>query len=405
MRLQTKPNPWSCVGTAFAMVLDIPVSDLYGIVGHDGSEIAFPALPDPMARRGLHIQECIAACVKLGYAVTPIELFPVIRPTSANGHEPHEEDIVVFFGDDEAANWRRFEQTIVTSTGVLEGFGRRCLHAVAYDRGMIFDPDGDEYPYSQPACKSHGFHPRRAWRVDHLSSPPLHPSLKTLQEDLSMSSYDHGLTNKITQSSDHERNERLYPRVMAGDERAREEMIEGNMPLVIVRVNSLIQRNPQFAYLRDDLHSAGFVGLVQAVNKMADEGSAITNPNGYISAAITYEIMKLARKEAEHSGIELVDLPETDMDATDDVLRVLHDVPESLVDVNESAVHGLIDLRDMLDSCCESDEERTLLRMREEGYSDREIAEALNLPHITLFRLRKELEERFNQKCRELEED
>jgi len=36
------------------MVLDIPVADLFGLVGHDGSEIAFPALPDPMARRGRH---------------------------------------------------------------------------------------------------------------------------------------------------------------------------------------------------------------------------------------------------------------------------------------------------------------------------------------------------------------
>jgi hypothetical protein len=145
------------------MVLDIPVSDLFGIVGHDGSEIAFPALPDPMARRGLHIQECIAACLKLGYVVTPVELFPVIRSTA-----PGENNIVVLFGVDEAANWRRFEQTIKTSTGVLEGIGRRCFHAVAYDCGTLFDPDGDQYVYSHPACESRGFHPRCAWRVDHL---------------------------------------------------------------------------------------------------------------------------------------------------------------------------------------------------------------------------------------------
>jgi len=34
------------------MVLDISTADFFGLVGHDGSEIAFPALPDPMARRG-----------------------------------------------------------------------------------------------------------------------------------------------------------------------------------------------------------------------------------------------------------------------------------------------------------------------------------------------------------------
>ena len=70
------------------MVLDIPTADFFGIVRHDGSQKAFPMLPDPMSRRGLHIQECIAACLKLGYAVTPVELFPVIRATLLEGQNP-----------------------------------------------------------------------------------------------------------------------------------------------------------------------------------------------------------------------------------------------------------------------------------------------------------------------------
>ena len=394
MKLETKPNPWSCVGSAFAMVLDISVAEFFGHVGHDGSQIAFPMLPDPMARRGLHIQECITACVKLGCAVTSIELFPVIQATSADGRESHDEDIVVLFGDDESANWRRFEQTIRTSTGVLEGVGRRCLHAVAYDHGTVFDPDGDEYPYSHPACESRSFHPRRAWRVDRLSSEPQKDSLMKLP-------YDHGLTNKITQSSDRERNERLYPRLMAGDEKAHEEMVEGNMPLVIVKVNSFIQRNPQLAHLRDDLHSAGFVGLVQAVNKMAEnKGSAIINPTDYLSAAITNELTTLRAKEADtgFSNISAADRKEANLPA------IIHSVPESMEDPRQTATQETLELRDMLESCCESDEERTLIRMREEGCSDREAAEALNMSRTSVHTLRKKLEERFNEKCRELEE-
>ncbi len=160
MILQTKPNPWSCIGTAFAMVLDISVADFFGLVGHNGSQIAFPSLPDPIARRGLHIQECINTCLKLGYSVTPVELFPVIRATLLE-----ENNIVVLFGDDESANWQRFEHTIQNSIGVLEGSGYQCLHAVAYDHGTIFDPDGCEYIYSRTACESRGFVARRAWRV------------------------------------------------------------------------------------------------------------------------------------------------------------------------------------------------------------------------------------------------
>ena len=383
------------------MVLDIPVSDLFGIVGHDGSEIAFPALPDPMARRGLHVQECIAACVKLGYAVTPVELFPVIQPTN-----PGENNILVLFGDDESANWERFGQTIRTSTGVLEGVGRRCLHAVAYDHGMIFDPDGDHYPYFRPACESRGFHPRRAWRVDLLQPPPLSPFFsEILRKDHAMSSYDYELTNKIPKALDREQNERLYVRVMEGDDEAREKMIEGNMPLVIAKVDAYIGCHPQAACLRDDLHSAGFVGLVQAVNTMVEhEQPSNVNPTGYISVAITHEIARGAERE---SAMGLTSIPEPEngpSSSGNDVPEVGHNVPESIIDVNESAVQGLLNLRDTLDSCCEREEERTLLRMREEGYSDREIAEALNISRTSVQRLRKELEQRFQKKLRELEE-
>lgn len=213
--------------------------------------------------------------------------------------------------------------------------------------------------------------------------------------------YDYGLTNKITQSSDRERNERLYPRVMAGDEKAREEMIEANMPLVIVKVNSFLCRHSQFEHLRDDLHSAGFVGLVQAVNKMAEHvDPPIANPTGYISVAITHEIGRLVAKE-ENRGFARV--PKADKEAGK-IPFVTNSLPESLVDPKQQAAQEVIEMRDLLESCCESDDERTILRMREKGHSDREIADAIGLKHTTTYLLRLELEERFKQKCRELEE-
>ena len=129
------------------------------------------------------------------------------------------------------------------------------------------------------------------------------------------------------------------------------------------------------------------------------------NPTGYISVAITHEIARVAEKE---SAMGLTSIPEPEngpsRGSDDDVPEVGHNVPESIIDANESAVQGLFDLRDMLDSCTEREEERTLLRMREKGYSDREIAEALNMSRTSVQRLRKELEERFKQKCHELEE-
>ena len=85
---------------------------------------------------------------------------------------PCDEKTVVLFGDDESANWLRFENTIQNSTGVLEGTGRRCHHAVAYNHGTIFDPDGDQYPYSRTACESRGFVARCAWRIDPIQETP-----------------------------------------------------------------------------------------------------------------------------------------------------------------------------------------------------------------------------------------
>ena len=52
---------------------------------------------------------------------------------------------MVAYPDD---NWARFTRVIQHSRGVIEGVGRHCGHAVAYEHGRIFDPDGHEYDYS-----------------------------------------------------------------------------------------------------------------------------------------------------------------------------------------------------------------------------------------------------------------
>ena len=49
-------------------------------------------------------------------------------------------------------NWRRFTRQLHDSLGVIECSGPRVYHMLAYDRGRIFDPDGDEFLYpAKPA--------------------------------------------------------------------------------------------------------------------------------------------------------------------------------------------------------------------------------------------------------------
>ncbi len=142
---------------AFAMALDMPVADLLAAIGHDGGEIVFPNLPEPLCRRCFHIQELIQVALARGFAVTPVELFPVLQPTDAGPQK------TILYQDD---NWRRFAETIRTSRGAIDGIGERHGHTAAYDHGRIFDPKGSLYDYSRTACEAHQFHARCAWRID-----------------------------------------------------------------------------------------------------------------------------------------------------------------------------------------------------------------------------------------------
>ena len=159
MRLLRKPERWMCLPASFAMVLDLPLSAIFDEIGHDGSQIIKPNLPEPICRRGFHPQELIHLCLTHGYAATRVELYPVLCLSPGSG------DYVVAYPDD---NWTRFTRVIQQSRGVIEGVGRRCGHAVAYEHGCIFDPDGHEYDYSREACQQRGFITQHLWRIDRI---------------------------------------------------------------------------------------------------------------------------------------------------------------------------------------------------------------------------------------------
>ena len=209
----------------------------------------------------------------------------------------------------------------------------------------------------------------------------------------------------MTEPLSREKNNELYWRVMARDEQARQQMIEGNMALVGNKVNAFIREYPEAAHLRDDLRSAGYIGLVQAVNAMdKHENPENANPTGYLSIAIHREIKRFADSEAV---ISVPDRTQRDARKKNRQIKapaVHQGIPKSSADQKQDSQREVIELRDLLDSCCESDDERTILRMREEGYSDREIAEAIGLSHTTTYMMRREMEKRFNRKCHELEE-
>ena len=161
MRLQTKPERWQCLVTSFAMALDMLVADVMREIGHDGGQVLWPALPEPLCRRGFHPQELIDVCRAHGYAVTRIELFPGLMP-KAGGPE--------FRWLTEEQAWPRFIQAIQNSRGVIGGVTlyHGNGHAVAYDHGHVFDPEGVDFPYSRAACERRAFITQHLWYLDKI---------------------------------------------------------------------------------------------------------------------------------------------------------------------------------------------------------------------------------------------
>lgn len=85
---QLSPNAWSCLATAFAMVLEVPVAHVFDYVGHDGGDVVWPDLPEPYKRRSFHIQELVRVAHLLGYSCTPFEPSPMLASGLALDREP-----------------------------------------------------------------------------------------------------------------------------------------------------------------------------------------------------------------------------------------------------------------------------------------------------------------------------
>jgi len=157
MELQHRPEPWMCMPVSFAMAMGVSVTELLRGIGHDGSRLLFPNLPDPACRQGFHIQEFIRFALDNELAVTPVEVFPVLG--SADGRQTH----TILYPNN---NWKVFADVIAASRGVIEGGGIRWGHMVAYDHGRIYDPKQHVYDYSRVACEAHQFYARCIWRID-----------------------------------------------------------------------------------------------------------------------------------------------------------------------------------------------------------------------------------------------
>jgi len=203
----------------------------------------------------------------------------------------------------------------------------------------------------------------------------------------------HQATNSETWTV--EKNAALYPAVQAGDGSSRETMIKGNMPLVVAKVESFIRCVPTVAYLRDDLVSAAFTGLVKAVNKMAEgkgpRSTTVAAPTDFIGMWIGRELRRLVEKE------HFIHVPETSKRRArkegEEVVAptVANVIPERF---ENASYEAKLEMRDLIDACCLTEAERTFFAMREASHTFAEIAAVLGVPVYTVSNVARKLRAR-----------
>lgn len=136
MIMQIQPNRASCLVTAFAMVLDIPVEKIFEQLGHNGTEVIWPELPEPFCYRGFHPQELIYFAYKHKFYF--LEFQP--NPNLVSVYPSREHSWEMFSGEE-------FTYLLNKHDGVLVGIVNNCFHAVAWNKQekLVLDPNGTTY--------------------------------------------------------------------------------------------------------------------------------------------------------------------------------------------------------------------------------------------------------------------
>lgn len=143
MQYQRSPNRWSCLATAFAMACRTNVNVFMSLVGHDGSDIMFPDLDDPLCRRSFHIQECIWAAMDCGFRPVEHQFKPRAGVSETRSYTLDYTD--------------RIREHMNGNCGVLLGMGVKYPHAAAWNGTEILDPSIGVYDFGNQFFRPNTF--------------------------------------------------------------------------------------------------------------------------------------------------------------------------------------------------------------------------------------------------------
>ena len=183
-----------------------------------------------------------------------------------------------------------------------------------------------------------------------------------------------------SEASNRELNDQLQTLVAAGDEAARTRMIEGNMRLVAYKVEQFLSASPQFAYMKDDLLSEGFLGLTKGVNRIRDQ--EVGDPTAYLAQCIRKHLL---------SAVGAGDTVRVPRNKKRLVRQPIGRGVAYSPDATQETLESVIDV-------CGDVTEKTIVSLRAEGYSDAEIAARVGLSRSRVTTLRTQISEKFAER-------
>lgn len=192
----------------------------------------------------------------------------------------------------------------------------------------------------------------------------------------------------------------LVNKMQAGDEKARQQLIEHNMRLV-----AHIVKKYSSSYEADDLISVGCIGLIKAINSFQAEKGA--NLSTYAARCIENEILMLMRSNKKHQTVESLDEP-VGMDKDGSDIALLETIPEDDPDRLFNSVGNTI-LMEQINTLMQkflTKREYFVLSTRyglnnTPAYTQQEVAKKLNISRSYISRIEKKALEILKEKIKE----
>jgi RNA polymerase sigma factor (sigma-70 family) len=202
------------------------------------------------------------------------------------------------------------------------------------------------------------------------------------------------------------KNLELYRRLISGDISAKAGLICDNMPLVVSIVDrEFTKRCPKRRRTQDDLIGEGFLALTKAINGLARSKKPVEHVGGYLSMAIRHALYKAVCADDKDTSLSLDENREGYKDrgffgeyygeSTNEDNREHRCYDALAVDLGSE-----VETRDLLNAACVTDQDRTILDLRERGLTFREIAAEVGLSFKTVHRRLVGIRDRYDQKVK-----